>query len=452
VNNLTQQQYLTVSALTKYIKTKFDKDPYLDHVFLTGEISNFRLRAKHQYFSLKDEKAVIGAIMWAKIFTKLKFQPQEGMKVLVVGRISVYEPSGSYSIIIEHMQPDGTGALFETFRQLQEKLSKEGLFASEHKQTLPRFPKRIAVLTSSSGAVLRDIITTVRRRYPVAQVILFPSIVQGHDSAASIVANIKWVEKLANFDTMIIGRGGGSIEDLWSFNEESVVRAIFEARTPIISSVGHETDITLADLAADMRAATPTAAAELATSTTLADLLLKLQQKKQFLSAYTLNLLKQKQERLTRIQKSYVFNQPHRLYEKNALQLDQIIQQLIMLTKERLQKEQKYALQVCCTLKEKSPEKKLTLAKQELSFQTQALKKAALNFLQKQEIKVKNIMQALDLLSPLKIMNKGFAYTTSTEQAVIKNVKNLKKDEELLLHYINGIAKVKVLDILFHKL
>ncbi|MDR0690939.1 MAG: exodeoxyribonuclease VII large subunit [Streptococcaceae bacterium] len=443
---MTQQQYLTVSTLTKYIKTKFDKDPYLDRVFLTGEISNFRLRPKHQYFSLKDEKAVIGATMWAGIFAKLKFQPEKGMKVLVVGRVSVYELSGSYSIIIEHMEPDGKGALFEAFRQLQEKLSQEGLFKAEYKQAIPRFPKRIAVLTSPSGAVIRDIITTVRRRYPIAQIVLFSTIVQGQESAASIVANIKWVEELGHFDTMIIGRGGGSIEDLWSFNEEGVVRAIFEAKTPIISSVGHETDTTLADLVADMRAATPTAAAELATPV-LTDLLVYLQQKRQLLSTYTVNFLKQKQERLTRVQKSYIFKQPHRLYEKNAIRLDQVTQRLIILTKDRLQKEQKHVLQLRSTLKEKSPEKQLTLAKQKISFQAQALHKGISRYMQIQEIKVQNAIQALNLLSPLKIMGRGFAYTTSTEHAVVNSVKTLKKDEELLLHYVDGIAKAKVVKV-----
>ncbi|MDR1473505.1 MAG: exodeoxyribonuclease VII large subunit [Lactobacillales bacterium] len=442
---MTRQKYLTVSALTKYIKTKFDKDPYLDRVFLTGEISNFRLRPKHQYFSLKDEKAVIGATMWAGVFAKLKFQPEEGMKVLAIGRVSVYEPSGSYSIIIEHMEPDGKGALYEAFRQLQEKLSAEGLFKSEYKQAIPRFPKRIAVLTSSSGAVIRDIITTVRRRYPSTQIILFPTIVQGQESALSIVANIKRVEELGNFDTMIIGRGGGLIEDLWSFNEESVVRAIFEAKTPIISSVGHETDTTLADLAADVRAATPTAAAELATPV-LTDLLLDLQQKRQFLSAYTLNLLKQKQERLTRIKKSYVFHQPHRLYEKNAIQLDQITQHLIMVIKERLQKEQKKVLQLYFVLKEKTPEKQLTLSKQKLAFQMETLQNSIVRYLKVQETKAQNAIQALDLLNPLKIMGRGFAYTTNTEHTVIKSVKALKKDKELLLHYVDGTAKAKILE------
>ncbi|MDR1521598.1 MAG: exodeoxyribonuclease VII large subunit [Streptococcaceae bacterium] len=442
---MTQQKYLSVSALTKYIKTKFEKDPYLDHVFLTGEISNFRLRPKHQYFSLKDEKTVIGATMWAKIFAKLKFQLEEGMKVLVIGRISVYEPSGSYSIIIEHMEPGGIGSLFKAFHQLQEKLNKEGLFKPEYKQAIPRFPKRIVVLTSSSGSVIRDIITTVHRRYPIAQVVLFPTIVQGKESVTSIVTNIKWAEELGNFNTMIIGRGGGSIEDLWSFNEERVVRAIFEAKTPIISSVGHETDLTLADLTSDMRAATPTAAAELATPV-LTDLLLQLQQKKQFLSAYILNLLKQKKERLVHVQKSYIFNQPYRLYEKNSIQLDQMTQRLIMLFKERLKDKQTHLFEFYSALKEKSPEKQLILAKQELTFQRQALKKAMKNFLQVQKIKMKNIMQTLDLLSPLKIMSRGFAYTTNTEHIVVKSVKTLQENEKLLLHYIDGIAKVKVLE------
>ncbi|MBT1019830.1 exodeoxyribonuclease VII large subunit, partial [Enterococcus faecium] len=258
------QEYLTVTTLTKYLKRKFDADPYLERVYLTGEISNFRLRANaHQYFSLKDDHAKISAIMFKGAFQKLRFQPKEGMKVLVVGRISLYEAGGSYQIYVEHMEPDGIGALYQELEERKEKLMKEGLFQGP-KKMLPRFPKRIAVLTSPSGAVIRDIITTVKRRYPIVQLVLFPTVVQGNQAADNVVRNIQRVEEMGNFDTMIIGRGGGSIEDLWPFNEERVARAIYQANTPVISSVGHETDTTIADLVADVRAATPTAAAELA--------------------------------------------------------------------------------------------------------------------------------------------------------------------------------------------
>lgn len=258
------EQYLTVTALTKYIKRKFDVDPYLGRIYLTGELSNFRLRANaHQYFSLKDDHAKISAIMFKGAFEKIKFTPEEGMKVLVTGRISLYEASGSYQIYVDSMQPDGIGALYQAYEQLKKKLTAEGLFNLPKKQ-LPMFPKRIAVVTSPSGAVIRDIITTVQRRFPIAQIVLFPALVQGDRAAADIVKQIERANEIGDFDTLIIGRGGGSIEDLWPFNEEAVARAIVNSDLPVISSVGHETDTTIADLVADVRAATPTAAAELA--------------------------------------------------------------------------------------------------------------------------------------------------------------------------------------------
>ncbi|MDN6436335.1 exodeoxyribonuclease VII large subunit, partial [Lentilactobacillus parabuchneri] len=248
--------YLTVSALTKYIKRKFDVDPYLSKVYLTGEISNFRLRPNaHQYFSLKDDNAKISAIMFKSAFNRIKFTPEEGMKVLVVGHISVYEPTGSYQIYVEQMEPDGVGQLYQAYEQLKKKLSSEGLFTLP-KKPLVKFPKRIAVVTSPSGAVIRDIITTVRRRYPIAQIVLFPALVQGTEASADIVRQIERVNQIGNFDTLIVGRGGGSIEDLWPFNEEIVARAIVSSEVPVISSVGHETDTTIADLVADVRAAT----------------------------------------------------------------------------------------------------------------------------------------------------------------------------------------------------
>jgi exodeoxyribonuclease VII large subunit len=273
------ETYLTVTALTKYIKHKFEADPYLERVFLTGEISNFRMRPNaHQYFSLKDDKAKISAIMFKGAFNKLKFQPEEGMKVLVIGRISLYEPGGSYQIYIEHMEPDGVGALYQALEKRKKALQEEGLFKEAFKQPLVKYPKKIAVITSPSGAVVKDIITTTKRRYPIVQLVVFPTLVQGDKAADDIVKRIKEVDALGDFDTMIVGRGGGSIEDLWPFNEERVVRAIFESRTPIISSVGHETDVTLADLVADVRAATPTAAAELATPV-LREEILKIKEK-----------------------------------------------------------------------------------------------------------------------------------------------------------------------------
>ena len=260
--------YLSVSSLTKYLKLKFDRDPYLERVYLTGQVSNFRRRPNHQYFSLKDEQAVIQATMWAGTFKKLDFELEEGMKINVVGRVKIYEPSGSYSIIIEKAEPDGIGALAIQFEQLKKKLTEAGYFDERHKQPLPQFVKKIGVVTSPSGAVIRDIITTVSRRFPGVEILLFPTKVQGEGASQEVAANIALANEREDLDLLIVGRGGGSIEDLWAFNEEVVVQAIFESRLPVISSVGHETDTTLADFVADRRAATPQEAASLATPVT----------------------------------------------------------------------------------------------------------------------------------------------------------------------------------------
>ena len=294
-------EYLSVSTLTKYLKMKFERDPYLERVYLTGQVSNFRRRPNHQYFSLKDEKAVIQVTIWSGVYQKLGFELEEGMKINVIGRVQLYEPSGSYSIILEKAEPDGIGVLAIQFEQLKKKLGEEGLFQEKFKQTLPQFPKKIGVVTSPSGAVIRDIITTVSRRFPGVEIVLYPTKVQGDGAAAQIADHIRLANERSDLDVLIIGRGGGSIEDLWAFNEEETVRAIFESRIPVISSVGHETDTTLADFVADRRAATPTAAAELATPVTKLDLLGHLQQQKNRMSRAISNRLSYYRERLNKL-------------------------------------------------------------------------------------------------------------------------------------------------------
>ena len=316
--------YLSVSSLTKYLKLKFDKDPYLERVYLTGQVSNFRKRPNHQYFSLKDEKAVIQATVWAGIYKSFGFELEEGMKINVIGRIQLYEPSGSYSIVIEKAEPDGVGALAIQFEQLKKKLTEEGLFQDRWKQALPQFPRKIGVITSQSGAVIRDIITTVSRRFPGVDIVLYPTKVQGEGAASEVVANIQRANQRDDLDVLIIGRGGGSIEDLWAFNEEAVVRAIFESRIPIISSVGHETDTTLADFVADRRAATPTAAAELATPVTKLDLLSHLQKQENRMATAMSNRLAYNRERLAKLSQSVIFRQPERLYDGYLQKIDQL--------------------------------------------------------------------------------------------------------------------------------
>lgn len=260
------KEYLTVSALTRYIKYKFDHDIHLEEVLLQGEISNFKHNSRgHFYFTLKDEGAQISATMFAQYASKVKFEPTDGMKVFVKGTVTVYEPSGTYQINVKEIKSDGIGDLYLAYEKLKEELNKKGLFDPTHKKPLPRFPKTIGVITSPTGAAVRDIINTISRRYPLCNVILYPAIVQGDDAKDNIAAQIKKANLDKLCDVLIVGRGGGSIEDLWAFNEPVVAYAIYDSIIPIISAVGHEVDFTIADFVADMRAATPTAAAELAT-------------------------------------------------------------------------------------------------------------------------------------------------------------------------------------------
>ncbi|MGX7244093.1 exodeoxyribonuclease VII large subunit [Enterococcus quebecensis] len=433
-----EQQYLTVTALTKYLKRKFDADPYLERVYLTGEISNFRLRPNaHQYFSLKDDGAKISAIMFKSAFQKLKFQPKEGMKVLLVGRISLYESGGSYQIYVEHMEPDGVGALYQALAELREKLGKEGLFEGP-KKMLPRYPKRIAVVTSPSGAVIRDIITTVKRRYPIAQLVLFPTLVQGDQAADDIVRNIKRIEELGNFDTMIIGRGGGSIEDLWPFNEERVARAIYQAKTPVISSVGHETDVTIADMVADVRAATPTAAAELAVPV-LNEELLKIKDRQTRLEQSFLYQLQQKNDRYQRLKNSYVFKQPDRLYEGQTIKLDRITQRLIQSMETVYHQKQRTAQEIIAQFRQQTPQGRIREGQQQLKFLNKTLCDRMEQYMRDRQKQFTSAVQQLDLLSPLKIMGRGYSYTTKDQQ-VIKSVKELKPKEKIQIHYMDGVV------------
>lgn len=261
-----EERYLTVSALTKYIKYKFDHDHNLEEVLLEGEISNFKHNSRgHFYFTLKDENAAISVTMFSSFAKTVKFEPQDGMKVFVKGNVTVYEPAGTYQINIREMKSDGIGDLYLAFQKLKAELEKEGLFSPEHKKQLPLFPTCIGVVTSLTGAAIRDIIHTVSRRYPMTRLILYPAIVQGEDAKDDVVKQIKLANEQGLCDVLIVGRGGGSLEDLWAFNERCVAMAIYDSKIPIISAVGHEIDFTIADFVADVRAATPTAAAELAT-------------------------------------------------------------------------------------------------------------------------------------------------------------------------------------------
>ncbi|MBN2604381.1 MAG: exodeoxyribonuclease VII large subunit, partial [Bacilli bacterium] len=262
---MEEKKHLSVYALTKYLKYKFDNDAHLKNVLLKGEISNFKAHSRgHFYFTLKDEKAQISAIMFAGNAGKVQFRPEDGMSVLVEGSVSVYEASGNYQIYVNKMSVDGLGNLFVAYEQLKKKLEGEGLFDQRHKKQIPRFPKAIGVLTSPTGAAVKDIIHIVNRRFPLANIIVYPTLVQGEYAKDSIVEQLKKVNDDNLVDVIILGRGGGGIEDLWPFNEEIVAYEIFKSKIPVISSVGHETDFTISDFVSDLRAPTPSGGAELA--------------------------------------------------------------------------------------------------------------------------------------------------------------------------------------------
>ena len=262
---MSTQLVLSVSQLNNYIKSQIDSDEKLKGIFVNGEISNFKRNySGHLYFSLKDSESVVSIVMFKGYASRLRFEPENGMKVILSGNVSVYTPSGQYQIQCMSMQPDGIGSLTLAFEQLKAKLEREGLFDPEHKREIPSVPKRIGVITSATGAVIRDIINVVSRRYPLAEIVLCPVSVQGETAPPQMIAALKQFNSMNDIDVLIIGRGGGSLEDLYCFNDEMLVREIYKSKIPVISAVGHETDFTLCDFAADRRAPTPSAAAEIA--------------------------------------------------------------------------------------------------------------------------------------------------------------------------------------------
>ncbi len=320
-------KYLTVSRINRYIKYRLDNDENLQKVYLKGEISNFKNHTSgHFYFTLKDETSRIPAVMFRTSALKVNFKPEDGMNVLVTGRISCYEANGNYQIYVEEMLQDGIGNLYVEFEKLKKKLGDLGYFDEERKKPIPRFPKKIGVITASTGAAIRDIITTINRRYKLAEVILIPTLVQGEKAGEDIVKSLEKAKDL-DLDVIILGRGGGSIEDLWAFNEEIVANAIYKCDIPIISAVGHEIDFTISDFVSDLRAPTPTAAAELAVPNTI-ELISNINQMKLRLGKSITNKLELNKNKLNALLNSYVLKNPKGLYEIKAQKLDNLIDKL----------------------------------------------------------------------------------------------------------------------------
>ena len=389
---------ISVSELNSLIKEFFDLNPMFNSVYVKGEISNFKRHSSgHCYFSLKDEKSVIKAVMFKFNALSLNFEPENGMKVIINARLSSYERDGVYQLYVNEMQPDGVGALHIKFEQLKEKLLKEGLFDEQFKKPLPRFPKTVGVVTSKTGAAVKDIINVIKRRAKNTDIIIYPATVQGADAHKSIVAGIEYFNE-NKVDVMIVGRGGGSIEDLWCFNEEEVARAIFKSSVPVVSAVGHETDYTISDFAADLRAPTPSAAAELCVPH-LKDVIgfIETSRSRMYLSLNkNIDLYKNK---LDTLKNSNVFIYPKRMFER--------YEQDIITRSATL-----------CNAYER------IIASKKESF-------------------VRSI-SSLDSLSPLKVLKRGYTFVEDKEGKVIDSAKKLNTDDIISLKFADGKANCQV--------
>ncbi|WP_223553436.1 exodeoxyribonuclease VII large subunit [Lysinibacillus sphaericus] len=444
---MTSASYLTVKALTKYIKRKFDADPHLREVYVKGELSNVKIhQSGHIYFTLKDDGARIAATMFKTAATKLAFEPKEGMQVFIRGDVNVYEGYGTYQLYVQEMQPDGIGSLFVAFNQLKEQLQKEGLFKPDWKQPIPRFPEKIGVLTSTTGAAIRDICTTLKRRYPLAEILIYPTLVQGAQAAPNIVHNIERANIDANCDVLIVGRGGGSIEDLWAFNEEIVARAIFGSRIPIISAVGHETDTTIADYVADLRAPTPTAAAEMAVPDQQDLFQRVLTQKSQLHQIVRAQLMAERQ-RLNKLQQSYPLSMPERLYRPFTEKLAQLESGLQKAMQVDVMKKTAKLQQLHSAVEQHSPKKALTFYQRELETRIQQLTRASTHYVTKQKQQFEATVRTLEALNPLAILTRGFTVAYK-ENEMLKSSADVKPHDQLTLSFHDGKVIADVVKIL----
>ena len=440
---MSEVAFVTVTALTKYIKRKFDVDPHLDDLWIKGELSNVKIHSRgHIYFTLKDDNARIQAVMFARQNKSLGFTPENGMKVLVRGGITVYEPSGNYQLYAKKMQPDGIGALHLAYEELKKKLSQEGLFDEAHKKPIPAFPSVIGVVTSPTGAAVRDVITTIKRRYPLVKVIVLPTLVQGTNASESIVRSIEEANRRQLCDVLILGRGGGSIEELWAFNEEIVARAIFGSDIPIISAVGHETDFTISDFTADLRAATPTGAAELAVPNMI-DLMERLKTLDVRMTKAMQQDLRKRQEHMNYLQSSYAFRYPKRLYAQKEQEFDLIFdrfQKQIVLTLDRKKQklsEQTYKLQM------RHPEEQLRQARRRHGEQTERLKRNMSVQLKQIHSQFQTVLGKLNALSPLQVMERGYSLTYK-EDELIKSIEQVQEKDEIQVKLKDGTLACEV--------
>jgi len=430
---------LTIREITRLIKNKLEGDPGLQDVWLRGEISNFTLHSSgHMYFTLKDENARLKCIMFASYNQRLPFAPKNGMKVLARGGVSVYERDGQYQFYATAMQPDGIGSLYLAFEQLKRKLEEEGLFRPEAKRALPLYPRTVGVITSPTGAAVRDILITLERRNPGVHVLLYPVSVQGTGAAPSIVKAIREMNELGAADVLIVGRGGGSLEELWAFNEEVVARAIRASAIPVISAVGHETDFTISDFAADIRAATPTAAAELAVRH-IGELRQELAHLEQRMSGALGRGLARAKERWQHAARSPYFTQPRRSLLVQAERLDRLKEALRYRIRAEQSRAQERVTRLAGRLQAVNPRQQIVHARQRVTAASKGLELAMNAIARDKASRFGSLVRQLDALSPLKVMARGYSLAyDEQEKKLIRSVNEVQPGDLIRLRLTDG--------------
>ena len=416
-----ETEYLTVSQINSYINKKLKQDVNLKNIYVKGEISNYKTYPSgHSYFTLKDKKSQISAVMFKGSKRFLKFEPKNGMKVIVKGKVEVYEANGKYQLYATRITEDGIGELHIAFEQLKKKLEKEGLFDDAHKKEIPKYPKRIGVITAQTGAAIRDIITTIKKRYPICEILVFSTLVQGDMAAEQIVRQIRFSQKF-DLDTLIVGRGGGSIEDLWPFNEEIVAREIYACKTPVISAVGHEIDYTISDFVADRRAPTPTGAAVLAVPD-LNEVKFKIGQIKDRINKNIQDKLMQNKTKLDNISQKQIFKNPESIYEIKEMNLDNLISKLDFASKNIITENQNKLFKLENSVILKNPEE----------------------ITKKKRIKFEKNIDKLEILNPLVTLKRGYTMAKIGDK-VISSSKDVKSGDELDIEFDDGTINTKVI-------
>ena len=436
-----ERKYLTVTALNRYLKAKIDADSQLQKIYIMGEISNFKHHSSgHLYFTLKDENSRVNAVMFSSKARKLPFEPANGMKVFIQASVAIYDVAGTYQLYVDKMEQDGLGNLFLRYEQLKKQLAGEGLFSPENKKQIPKFPSRIAVLSGYPSAALADVVRTIKLRFPVVRIVAFPIPVQGKDAYIKICRMLKYVDSL-NFNTIIIARGGGSLEELWNFNEELLARAIFECKTPIISGVGHEVDFTICDFVADYRAATPTAAAIKATPD-----LMELKQNVANVE-YTLStLMKQKiniyKENFNRLSSFYLFKNPNKLYEDKKAKVDYLYDKLCYAFNDNLNSQKNKTTNLIQVFNHQT-NLFLTNQKNQLKVIDHTMNMEIKRKLQINQEKYRFLISKLNTLSPLKTLERGYAIVLKNEQ-VVASSNSLSSGDEIEIKMKDGSKKAVI--------